>query len=530
MPLPSTTLVSFFKNQGDYVRALEYYQRSLRLKEELGQEEKMATSLNNIGNIYYFLDEVDKALEYMQRGLDLSEATKNEYQISSALNNIGLIYLKKGDSETAIDFFNRSLSLYKKLGSQKEIGAALNNLGLANKNLGNYDGAFSYYNQSLAVKKELGDQDGISRSYISIGENGLGYGNTSLAIKYCSKALEIAEKLGTIAQQEESCRCLYDAYKKSGSDDKALAYYEKMERLEDSLKSEEIAKKLQQMEFQKAVTEDSLKQVEKDLRIEMERQAEARKYARTRTLFLLALFVIFLVTISLYARYRYIQTSQKELQQEKDRSENLLLNILPAEVAEELKSKGESAAKHFENVSVLFTDFQDFTEMSESLSPEDLVSEINYCFKAFDAICERNKIEKIKTIGDSYMAAGGLPVQTEDSVGNTVMAAIEMAGFILRRKLEKRLARERPFEMRVGVHTGPVVAGIIGEKKFQYDIWGDTVNTASRMESHCEIGKVNISKTTYDLIRDDRRFTFKRRGEITVKGKGEFDMFYVSVG
>ena len=204
-----------------------------------------------------------------------------------------------------------------------------------------------------------------------------------------------------------------------------------------------------------------------------------------------------------------------------------MLNILPAEIAEELKIKGKADAWDFDLVFIIFTDFKSFTETSEKLTAKELIGEINHCFEAFDHICEKYGIEKIKTIGDAYMAAGGLPVPSEDSVKNTVLAALEMQSFISERIIEKRTKNEIPFEMRLGIHTGSVVAGIVGVKKFQYDIWGDTVNTASRMESSGEVGKVNISEATYKLLKDDPDFTFKSRGKIEAKGKGEIEMYFV---
>lgn len=217
-----------------------------------------------------------------------------------------------------------------------------------------------------------------------------------------------------------------------------------------------------------------------------------------------------------------------ELSAEKERSDELLLNILPAEVAEELRSTGASKAQHFDQVSVLFTDFKGFTGMAAQLGADALLQELNACFEAFDAIITRHGIEKIKTIGDAYMCASGLHSPHISSPVAIIRAALEMQSFMAARKKELD-ARNRPaFEMRVGIHTGPVVAGIVGVKKFQYDIWGDTVNTASRMESSGEVGQVNISGATYELVKDEPAFTFTPRGRIEVKGKGEMDMYFVS--
>ena len=214
-----------------------------------------------------------------------------------------------------------------------------------------------------------------------------------------------------------------------------------------------------------------------------------------------------------------------ELQFQKDRSDELLLNILPVEVAEELKSKGHADAKLIEHVTVMFSDFQGFTQISENLSPNELVSVINECFSAFDKIIQKYGIEKIKTIGDSYMAAGGLPSPNTTHATDVVNACLEIQKFMIEFRNE-RIAKNLPsFEARIGVHTGPVVAGIVGIKKFAYDIWGDTVNTASRMESSGEVGRVNISETTYNLVKDV--FDCEYRGKIDAKGKGQMDMYFV---
>jgi len=217
------------------------------------------------------------------------------------------------------------------------------------------------------------------------------------------------------------------------------------------------------------------------------------------------------------ARTSELKNSNAELMQEKKKSDDLLLNILPLEVANELKQNGFAKAKKYDQVTVLFTDFVNFTGISEKLSPEELVQEINKNFTAYDAIIEKYGLEKIKTIGDAYLAVGGMPIESKDHAVRVIKAAME-----IQQLMEKSSSR---FQVRIGINSGPVIAGIVGVKKYAYDIWGDTVNMAARMEQHSEAGKINISGVTYQLVKD--KFQCEYRGKINAKNKGEVDMYFV---
>jgi class 3 adenylate cyclase len=211
---------------------------------------------------------------------------------------------------------------------------------------------------------------------------------------------------------------------------------------------------------------------------------------------------------------------------EKKKSEGLLLNILPAKVAEELKQTGSSEAKQYDEVTVMFTDFKNFTSISEKLSATELVTILHTCFTAFDRIIEKYNLEKIKTIGDSYLCAGGLPVQNKTHAVDTVNAALEIQAFMMEHAEQMKKSGKDVFEIRIGIHTGPLVAGIVGIRKFVYDIWGDTVNTASRIESSGEAGRINISEATYELVKP--RFNCTHRGMIEAKNKGMISMYFVN--
>lgn len=200
---------------------------------------------------------------------------------------------------------------------------------------------------------------------------------------------------------------------------------------------------------------------------------------------------------------REVSQRTQELEKEKEKSEELLLNILPAGMAEELKENGFAKAKRHEMVTVMFSDFKSFSLISEQLEPEELVAEIDLCFRAFDEITERHGLEKIKTIGDAYLLVGGLGEKGEEQAKHVVRAALEIQEFMAAIAVERKINNHHFFEARIGIHTGPLVAGVVGIRKFAYDIWGSTVNIASRMESNGEVGRVNISKQTYELIKDE---------------------------
>ncbi|MEO1260249.1 MAG: adenylate/guanylate cyclase domain-containing protein [Bacteroidota bacterium] len=220
-----------------------------------------------------------------------------------------------------------------------------------------------------------------------------------------------------------------------------------------------------------------------------------------------------------------LKTSNQKLLEEKQRSEELLLNILPAEIAKQLKNKAAARAHKYTGVSVLFSDFKGFSNIAKDLSPEELVSELDYCFTAFDRIVEKYRLQKIKTIGDAYMCVGGLYTQGSSHVKRMVMAALEIQQFLNNLK-KRRLAEDKYFfEARIGIHTGDIVAGVVGTKKFAFDIWGDTVNIAQQMEFHSEPGRVNITGETQAFINNEFNYTY--RGKAVVKNMKAFDMYFV---
>jgi len=508
-------------------KALEYYLESLNLSEDISDTSLIAGNLINIGSLYSATGDLDKSLKYYKQSLKMLKKTSNKRGISVILNNIGADYFKQKNLIEALAYYQRSLKISKEISNKRSIAIALYNIGDVYYRYGDSIKALEYYQESLKLSNETSYNTGIINSFIGIGNIKLLNKEYKQSIILCEKALKLAEESNKLKKQVRACECLFNTYKEAGNTQKALEYHERITVMNDSLKKEETTKKLQQFEFQKKMLADSLKKEEEKLKVQHTHELEIQKKNRTRNIYIASGLFVVLIATGLFGRLRYTRRSKAIIEREKDRSENLLLNILPSEIAEELKEKGYADARDFDMVSILFTDFNEFTKTSSSMNAKELVAEINTCYKAFDDIIEKHGIEKIKTIGDSYMAAGGLPVPSNDSIQKTIQAALEMQAFIIERKNEKTAKGESCFEMRVGIHTGPVVAGIVGVKKFQYDVWGDTVNIASRMEQKSEVGKVNISHDTYNLIKDNPQFEFESRGKIDVKGKGEMEMFFV---
>jgi class 3 adenylate cyclase len=301
-----------------------------------------------------------------------------------------------------------------------------------------------------------------------------------------------------------------NAYAANGNMDLAYLYADLTLKAKDSLAKE------RNMLFVSGVQHKI--DVEKHNSELQKKELEVKQQKLYRNSFLGGFTVMLLFAVVFFAQRNKIKKGKKQ-------SDELLLNILPIDIAEELKLKGSAEAKQFDEVTVMFTDFKGFTKISEKLTPAELVAEIDACFKEFDAIISKYTIEKIKTIGDSYMCVGGLPKSNSTHATDIVSAAIEFQEFMKEHLAQTLKSGKEPFEMRIGIHTGSVVAGIVGLKKFAYDIWGDTVNIASRMESSGEEGKINISGTTYQHIKD--RFTCAYRGKIQAKNKGEIDMYFV---
>ncbi len=331
------------------------------------------------------------------------------------------------------------------------------------------------------------------------------------------------------------------------SDDKTELTEKQKELLEEKEKVEqEISDKeeaLESVSKQKARAESRARKKEKEVKELTREKLEAEVLIKDKEVELLVaeqkatrswwlsvfagVMVLFsiLSALAFYSRFKVKKKANAALEKERQRSDDLLLNILPASIAQELKQNGKASAKKYDHTTVLLADFKDFTKIAKKLSPEMLVKELDYCFKGFDNIIQNYGIEKIKTIGDAYMCASGL-TSKKTSPKEMLKAAIEMQTFLKTYK-EERIKKSLPFfEARIGIHTGPVVAGVVGTKKFAYDIWGETVNVASRLEQTCDVGRINVSEAVYSEIK--YLFDCDERGKISAKNLGSVNMYYVN--
>ncbi len=513
---------------GNLSKALDNYKKAIQIHEDLKNEVQVAGITQNIGNIYIQLNDFANAKKYFKIAKQIYTNNADDRALSLVLSAIGNVYLKEKEYEIALKNLETSLKLATKYNEKQTQAEVFFNLGKLYEAKKNYPKSVSYYNQSLNTAKEIKSNLKESSSLIALGSIQLKLNKKVQAIKNCKRGLELAKKLNIISIQEEGCKCLYEIYKSLNQASKALFYNEQMHLLRDSLNLKQTTDKILNMEFEKEMLLDSIMHVEKERKAELEYQQIVAKKEKQRNIFIIVGCFALVIAAGIFSRLNFVKKSKARLQIEKDLSEHLLLNILPEEIAEELKEKGFVDAQDFETASILFTDFKSFTETASHLSPQELVEEINVYFKAFDGIMEHYNIEKIKTIGDAYMAVGGLSKPAISAVKNTILAAIDMQAFVCKRKRENNAQNKPAFEMRVGIHVGPIVAGIVGVKKFQYDIWGDTVNTASRMESNGLVGKVNISQDTYELVKNEDDLAFEYRGKVAAKGKGELDMYFVA--
>lgn len=467
------------------------------------------TAYGAIADIYSISENHVNAMLYYHKSIDILRAAKDSVSLAAALMNAGDEFLHRQNFDSALVYFEESGFIFEK--ADYLIGKAYNlgNIGMVYANIGKNDLAESNINEAIRILEKLEDFYPISVYLIYMADIYMEKGDKSIALTYAKRSLDLGRVHGLKEQIRDGNLKLSEIYEQSGDIEESFRYYKDHIAYKDSVSNVATVQNLANL---RTDFEVSQKQVEVDL---LNQEKRNQRNVLISLIIIMALGAVILGILFWY---------YKKIQKEKKRSENLLLNILPSETAKELKLNGKVEAVKSNFVTVMFTDFVDFSKQSELIEPEKLVKGIDYYFKGFDEIITKHGLEKIKTIGDSYMCASGIPTPNKDHALNMVLAAKEMMELV---EKVRNLNNELPhFEMRIGIHSGPVIAGIVGIKKWQYDIWGNTVNIASRMESASKPGRINISETTYQEIKD--RFPCEFRGEIQVKNGGSFKMYFLT--
>ena len=509
-------------NGGDDTKALDYYLRALKIAEEIDDRLRIATALNNIGGVYNNKRATElKALDYFLRAMPIFREIDYMPGVATASMNAGEIYLKRDQYDSASIFFKTSLAIFD---NSIEATFPMTYLGEIRAKQRDFKGAYEYHNQAIQLAQKLDAKLELAQSMIGLAKTQSLENKIQPAIATYMRAKAIAESIEARKEQKDIYQGLSKLFARQGDFRQAYKYDTLLVTVKDSLYNSDNDTKIQRLQFnfdlEKKEAEIDLLTKDRALqKVTIQRQRIAN-FATGITLCLLLLLLI-----GFYNRHQFTQRTNKIIKSERDRSKELLLNILPAETARELETNGHAQARFYDNATVLFADFKGFTAIARSRKPQELVAELNEYFIAFDDIVERYKLEKIKTIGDAYMCAGGIPTPDQNHPRHAVEAGLAMQQYIAAKNAERAAKGLDTWQLRIGIHVGPIVAGVVGKKKYAYDIWGDTVNIASRMESSSETGRVNISSTLYMMVQDYYNCTY--RGKIYAKNIGEVDMYFV---
>ena len=503
------------QSKGDYKKALENYNLAAQIASNGHNDSNLAMTYSSIGTLYASISNNKNTLEYYKKSLKLFKSIRDSVNYAFTLQKVGDYYITNKKPDSALVFLKESGQIFRTLQNDKGIGNNFGLIGMVYAQKGKPAFAENYIQKATEILTLNNDYQGLATYLLCMSHIYLEKGDFQAANNFVKKGLNIATTYGLKEQISHAYLQLSDIQKANGNSDEALDSYKNYITYKDSLHNHET---IQQMADTRSEFEIALKQREID---GLNHQKANQKIMVIAIV--IALFLTSLLAIGYFHRFRFIQKTNLIIEKEMNRSDHLLNNILPLETAQELKECGKVKAKKFESVTVLFTDFKEFTLYSEHLSPEKLVASVNFYFSKFDEIIGKYGLEKIKTIGDSYMCAGGLPFPCNNHPVKVVLAAFEIVKFMEEAKISENNDFAH-FDIRIGVNTGPVVAGVVGSKKFAYDIWGDTVNVASRMETNCESGKINVSENTYTIIKEN--FDCEYRGEIQAKNKGRLKMYY----
>jgi len=501
---------------GDLDAALEAYFKARDIAIKDGSKPGEGAALMALADVYSIMENHMNAEEYYEKAISILRLTQDTVALATGIFNAGDEYFKSGNFSRALDYYQESGSLFNKLDYGIGVAYTKGNIGIIKASEGQIEDGIKSINEAIVELESYEDIYAISEYLIFISDILEKNNDFKEALPYAERSLNLAVKHDLREQIRDAHLKLSVLHERLGDRERSYSHYKQHIIFKDSLKN---LAKIEEMADLRTKYEVAQKQSEVDLLNQQRSNQRIVLWATGIVAILLSILVF-----GMYRKNQFVQRTNKIIEAEQDRSEKLLLNILPKQTAQELKDKGKVTAKKFESVSVLFTDFVDFTKYAESLEPEQLVQGMDFYYGQFDNIINKYGLEKIKTVGDSYMCAGGVPNTDPDHAVKMVQAALEIVEFVEKAKEARKEGKTR-FDIRIGINSGPLVAGVVGTNKFAYDIWGDTVNVAARMETNSEAGKINISEHTYALVRE--QFDCEFRGEIPAKNKGKLKMYYI---
>lgn len=508
----TSNLGAVYDALGNYDLALENYLEAARINESLANKDEMATNYNNIGTIHASQDNFDTAFQYYTKAITLFEEVESKEGLAYTFNNLGQFFARYNYHDEAYGFYLKALRLNIELDHKSDLADSFNNIASVFEIKENYSKATEYYENALGIYQELDNLKGAINVTNNLGTIEYKRKDYERALELHTSAFEASKTLQYNEGLEASIFNLSMDYEALGMTTEAIDYKSLYIELQKMIFSEEQNENIANAQI---VYETE----KKDAEIEQKSQAIKEQEARVKRQLIIigiAVVIIFVVTFLGYLIYK-----------ERQRSEKLLLNILPKKVADDLKIYGKTEPENFENCSIYFSDIVSFTSTSENLDPKYLIEELSDMFTTFDGIMESYGCERIKTIGDAYMAVSGMPVPNENHAENMIDASLD----ILDALKERGEKSEINWRIRIGVNSGKIVGGVVGVKKYLYDVFGDTINTASRMESNSEPMRLNISPSTYEMVKGKtNKYVFTEREAIEVKGKGQLKMYFVDRG
>ncbi|WP_281540565.1 adenylate/guanylate cyclase domain-containing protein [Maribacter aestuarii] len=514
-------LGSVYQTKGDDPTALAYFLKSLRLAEEIKDPFRISTAYLNIGGVYSNEKATyEQALEAYNKSKEIFEEIDYYHGAAYAAINIAEIQLNTNNPEAALKGLEDSMELFDK--NDTDFANVLIMIGRAYEDMGKPKIAETNYLNAIEIALSNDAKMEASKAYIKLADMYRSKNLPSKALDQYQNALKLTESTKIFRDKRDIYAGLAQVHAQLGDYQNAFNFQKQFSAVRDTIKNDDYEATLGNLRFQFDI-ENKEKEIEllnaenKVKEVGLERAAISKKY------FYAVAALLFAIALGAIMQYRFVKKSNKKLAQERNKAEQILLNILPKETAEELKLHGSVKAKEFKQITVLFTDFKAFSVIAEEISAEALVRSVDYYFKKFDEITQRHGLEKIKTIGDAYMCAGGLPTENTTHAFDAFNAAQEILKFV-EDTLKNPPEGIYPFQIRIGLNTGPVVAGVVGTKKFQYDIWGNTVNIAARMESNSIPGKINISENTHEILKNEIDFTY--RGIISVKNSKKLKMYF----